>query len=69
MEEPFALPATPGSVIIIDHTLVGSPPPSTPSPEIPTASSTHSHNEAWKEFTKLRPTLIIPQAILHNSIN
>ncbi|MBW0476324.1 hypothetical protein O181_016039 [Austropuccinia psidii MF-1] len=52
-EEPFACPATPRSVIIIDNMPFGS------SPEIPTASSSpgpsspHSHNEAWQEFTDL----------------
>ncbi|MBW0476740.1 hypothetical protein O181_016455 [Austropuccinia psidii MF-1] len=32
-------------------------------------SSPHSHNEAWQEFTNLQPMLIIPQAIVQNSIN
>ncbi|MBW0529480.1 hypothetical protein O181_069195 [Austropuccinia psidii MF-1] len=49
------------------------PPPSTPtpvpSPENPTSYSPHSHNEAWQEFTDLRPTLMIPQAIVYKSIN
>ncbi|MBW0529139.1 hypothetical protein O181_068854 [Austropuccinia psidii MF-1] len=31
-EDPFACPATPCSVIIIDNTPIGSPPPSTPTP-------------------------------------
>ncbi|MBW0478955.1 hypothetical protein O181_018670 [Austropuccinia psidii MF-1] len=49
-EEPFACPSTPQSVIIIESMPVGSP---VPSLEIPTASSPHSHYEAWQEFTKL----------------
>ncbi|MBW0489591.1 hypothetical protein O181_029306 [Austropuccinia psidii MF-1] len=77
-EEPFLLFSTfpHPSVIIIDNTPIGSPPASTPSPEIPpiasmnpTASSSQSHNEAQKEFTDLFPTLMIPQAIVHESIN
>ncbi|MBW0561054.1 hypothetical protein O181_100769 [Austropuccinia psidii MF-1] len=43
------------------------PPPS--APKNPTASSPHSHNEAQQEFTNLQPTLIIPKAIIHDSIN
>ncbi|MBW0502981.1 hypothetical protein O181_042696 [Austropuccinia psidii MF-1] len=45
------------------------------SPENPTASSSpvtsfpHSHDEICQEFTDLRPTLMIPQAIVHKSIN
>ncbi|MBW0554184.1 hypothetical protein O181_093899 [Austropuccinia psidii MF-1] len=35
----------------------------------PNASSPHSHNEPLKEFTDFPPTLIIPQAIVHDSIN
>ncbi|MBW0541419.1 hypothetical protein O181_081134 [Austropuccinia psidii MF-1] len=53
-EEPFACPTTPRSVIIIDNMPVGSP---------------HSHNDARQEFTDLRPTLMIPQSIFHESIN
>ncbi|MBW0475075.1 hypothetical protein O181_014790 [Austropuccinia psidii MF-1] len=63
-------PTPPHSVIIINNTPIGSPPspcvpsPSTPtlvpSPENPTASSPHSHNEAHQEFTHLKPTLMIP---------
>ncbi|MBW0497535.1 hypothetical protein O181_037250 [Austropuccinia psidii MF-1] len=53
-EEPFAHPATPCSVIIINNTPIGSP------LEIPTAFSPHSHDEAWQEFTDLQLTLIIP---------
>ncbi|MBW0472696.1 hypothetical protein O181_012411 [Austropuccinia psidii MF-1] len=41
-------------------------PPSTPTP-VP--SSPHSHNDACQEFTNLQPTLMIPQAIFHKSIN
>ncbi|MBW0529738.1 hypothetical protein O181_069453 [Austropuccinia psidii MF-1] len=41
-------------------------PPSTPTP---VTSSPHSHNEAHQEFTDLRPALMIPQAIVHKSIN
>ncbi|MBW0563996.1 hypothetical protein O181_103711, partial [Austropuccinia psidii MF-1] len=52
--------ATPCSIIIIDDTPVGSPPVQSPS---------HSHNDACQEFTKLQPTLMIPQAIVHESIN
>ncbi|MBW0475046.1 hypothetical protein O181_014761 [Austropuccinia psidii MF-1] len=66
-------PDTPHSIIIIDNSPVTPPPPS--SLEIPTASSPlaqsspHSHNEAQQEFTNLLPTLIIPQEIVHYSIN
>ncbi|MBW0478619.1 hypothetical protein O181_018334 [Austropuccinia psidii MF-1] len=49
-EEHLACPATPCSVIIIDNTPVGSP---IPSPEIPTSSSPHSHDEAWQELNDL----------------
>ncbi|MBW0560115.1 hypothetical protein O181_099830 [Austropuccinia psidii MF-1] len=49
-EENFACPATPCSIIIFDNTSVSSP---IPSPEIPTSSSPHSHDEAWKEFNHL----------------
>ncbi|MBW0534196.1 hypothetical protein O181_073911 [Austropuccinia psidii MF-1] len=75
-EEPFACPATPSCVIIINNTPVGSPPPLVPSPGIPpitpestTTSSPQSYNEAWKEFTYLRPTLMNLQAFGHDSIN
>ncbi|MBW0499441.1 hypothetical protein O181_039156 [Austropuccinia psidii MF-1] len=54
MEEPFVCPLAP---------------PSTPTPEIPTTSSPHSHNEAGQEFTNLKPTLMIPQEIVHDIIN
>ncbi|MBW0540621.1 hypothetical protein O181_080336 [Austropuccinia psidii MF-1] len=79
MEELFAHSATPRLVIIIDNTPVGSPPTpplSTPSPDLPpiaaenptvssplVPSSSHSYNDALQEFTDLRPTLMIPQAI------
>ncbi|MBW0475096.1 hypothetical protein O181_014811 [Austropuccinia psidii MF-1] len=73
MEEPFAHPTTTPSVIIINDMLIGS---STHSPEIPpispkdpTAPFPSSHNEAWPEFMDLRLTLMIPQAIVHESIN
>ncbi|MBW0583041.1 hypothetical protein O181_122756 [Austropuccinia psidii MF-1] len=63
-------------VIIIDNTPVGSPPHLSPSPEIPSiaaenpnVSSPHSHNGPRQEFTNLPPTLMIPRAILHKSIN
>ncbi|MBW0538676.1 hypothetical protein O181_078391 [Austropuccinia psidii MF-1] len=35
----------------------------------PAPSSPHSHEEACQEFTDLEPTLMIPQAIIHKSIN
>ncbi|MBW0520755.1 hypothetical protein O181_060470 [Austropuccinia psidii MF-1] len=47
MEEPFACPTPPHSVITINDTPVGSSP--------------HSHDDTCQEFTNLRPTLIIPQ--------
>ncbi|MBW0517930.1 hypothetical protein O181_057645 [Austropuccinia psidii MF-1] len=59
-EEPFAFPATPRSIIIIDDTPIGSPPVQSPS---------HSHNDTRQEFTNLRPTLMIPRAIVHKLIN
>ncbi|MBW0487243.1 hypothetical protein O181_026958 [Austropuccinia psidii MF-1] len=46
MEEPFAYPTPPLSLIIID--------------DMPVGSSPHSHNEAFQEFTDLQPTLMIP---------
>ncbi|MBW0503383.1 hypothetical protein O181_043098 [Austropuccinia psidii MF-1] len=45
------------------------PPSLVPSPEIPTASSPHSNDEAWQEFTDFPPTLMIPPAMVHKSIN
>ncbi|MBW0567499.1 hypothetical protein O181_107214 [Austropuccinia psidii MF-1] len=83
-EEPYDCPATPCLIIIIDDMPVGSPHPPTPvpSPELPpiapenptsssppVPSSSHSHDDACQEFTDLRPTLMIPQAIVHESIN
>ncbi|MBW0508637.1 hypothetical protein O181_048352 [Austropuccinia psidii MF-1] len=56
--------ATPHSVIIINDTPAGSPPPQCPQqphcllPLVP--SSPHSHNDACQEFTNLGPTLMIP---------
>ncbi|MBW0537246.1 hypothetical protein O181_076961 [Austropuccinia psidii MF-1] len=35
----------------------------------PTTTSPHSHNDARQEFTNLQPSLMIPQAIVHKSIN
>ncbi|MBW0489278.1 hypothetical protein O181_028993 [Austropuccinia psidii MF-1] len=69
-----ARPAKPASVIIINNTPIGSPLHSftrDPShfPKNPTTSSPQSHNEAWQEFTSLQPTLMIPQAIIHKSID
>ncbi|MBW0499921.1 hypothetical protein O181_039636 [Austropuccinia psidii MF-1] len=72
MEEPFACPTPHYSVIIIDDMPIGSPLPfllPLMFPQDPTASSPHSHNEAFQEFTDLQPTLMIPQAIIHKSIN
>ncbi|MBW0532411.1 hypothetical protein O181_072126 [Austropuccinia psidii MF-1] len=57
-EEPFAHPTTTRSIIIIDNMPVGS---LVPSP--------HSHNDSFQEFTNLQLTLMIPQAIVHKSIN
>ncbi|MBW0529257.1 hypothetical protein O181_068972 [Austropuccinia psidii MF-1] len=73
MEEPFARPATPRSIIIIDNMPVGSPPPPPLQPRfssqrsLPVQSPSHSHDDARQEFTGLRPTLMIPQAIIHKS--
>ncbi|MBW0484277.1 hypothetical protein O181_023992 [Austropuccinia psidii MF-1] len=47
MEEPFACPTPPHSIIIINDMPAGS-------------SSPHSHYEACQEFTYLRPALMIP---------
>ncbi|MBW0490147.1 hypothetical protein O181_029862 [Austropuccinia psidii MF-1] len=67
-EDPFACPATPCSVIIINDTPVRSPlPDSATFPLLP--SSPHSQNDACQEFPDLRLTLMIPQAIVHKSIN
>ncbi|MBW0480068.1 hypothetical protein O181_019783 [Austropuccinia psidii MF-1] len=50
------------------------PPPflpcrSLPAPrETPASSSPHSHNEAFQEFANLQLTLMIPQEIVHDSI-
>ncbi|MBW0548882.1 hypothetical protein O181_088597 [Austropuccinia psidii MF-1] len=62
MEEPFARPTPPHSVITIDDMPVGSPSPLVP-------SFPHSHDDTHQEFTDLQPTLMIPQAIIHKSIN
>ncbi|MBW0532483.1 hypothetical protein O181_072198 [Austropuccinia psidii MF-1] len=55
------------------HTIKSPPPlslPRCPCPgSLPVPSSPHSHDEAFQEFTNLRPTLMIPQAIVHESIN
>ncbi|MBW0482954.1 hypothetical protein O181_022669 [Austropuccinia psidii MF-1] len=63
-EEPFALPETPRSIIIIDNMPVGSPPllPQLAHLPIlfPVKSPSHSHNHTRQEFTNLRPTLMIP---------
>ncbi|MBW0574909.1 hypothetical protein O181_114624 [Austropuccinia psidii MF-1] len=59
----------PRSVIIIDNMSVCSPEIPPIAPESPTACSPHSHDEASQEFTNLRPTLMIPQAIVNKSIN
>ncbi|MBW0516867.1 hypothetical protein O181_056582 [Austropuccinia psidii MF-1] len=67
MEEPFACPTPPHSIITIDNMPGASSLPSTF--KNPTASSPHSHDEDCQEFTNLQPTLIIPQAISHESIN
>ncbi|MBW0507803.1 hypothetical protein O181_047518 [Austropuccinia psidii MF-1] len=40
-----------------------------PPPVLPWRFLPQSHNEAWKEFMDLRPTLTVPQAIVHKSIN
>ncbi|MBW0486672.1 hypothetical protein O181_026387 [Austropuccinia psidii MF-1] len=76
LEEPFAHPTTPRSFIIIDNMPIRTPLPHLPvSSEIPTAPSPlvprspHSNNKALQEFTNLQPILIIPQAIVHKSIN
>ncbi|MBW0537802.1 hypothetical protein O181_077517 [Austropuccinia psidii MF-1] len=53
-EAPFARPATPCSVILIDN--------------MPVISSPHSHDDACQDFTNLQPTLMIPLAIVHKSI-
>ncbi|MBW0531894.1 hypothetical protein O181_071609 [Austropuccinia psidii MF-1] len=59
-------PTPPHSVITINNAPVRSP---SYSPENPTASSPHSHDEARQEFTNLPLTLMIPKAIFHKSIN
>ncbi|MBW0469060.1 hypothetical protein O181_008775 [Austropuccinia psidii MF-1] len=46
------------------------PSPKRPNASFPPApSSPQSHNEAWKEFTDLPPTLMIPQAHFQESIS
>ncbi|MBW0527541.1 hypothetical protein O181_067256 [Austropuccinia psidii MF-1] len=64
MEEPFAFPTPPHSIITIDNMPVRYLPLLLPwftpsAPENPTASSPHSHNEARQEFTNLQLTLMI----------
>ncbi|MBW0485981.1 hypothetical protein O181_025696 [Austropuccinia psidii MF-1] len=62
MKEPFARPATPPSI----------PPVAAKNPNSsssPAPRSPQSHDEARQEFTNLRPTLMIPRAIVHKSIN
>ncbi|MBW0587426.1 hypothetical protein O181_127141 [Austropuccinia psidii MF-1] len=65
MEEPFACPTAPHSIIIIDNAPVGSPPPL----RAPMPSSPQSHNDTRQEFTNLKPTLMISRALVHESIN
>ncbi|MBW0561716.1 hypothetical protein O181_101431 [Austropuccinia psidii MF-1] len=68
---------TPRSIIITYDMPVVSPLPRDPfqCPKNPNASSppvqspSHSHNNTRQEFTDLQPTLMIPQAIIHKSIN
>ncbi|MBW0551204.1 hypothetical protein O181_090919 [Austropuccinia psidii MF-1] len=50
-EEPFACPATPTSIMIINNMPIGSP---------LAPSSPQSHNEAWQVFMDLRLTLTNP---------
>ncbi|MBW0465758.1 hypothetical protein O181_005473 [Austropuccinia psidii MF-1] len=58
-------PAAPASVIIIDDMLSGAPPPLLPPRfQLPPL---HSHDEAQKEVTDLRPTVMIPQEIVQES--
>ncbi|MBW0543011.1 hypothetical protein O181_082726 [Austropuccinia psidii MF-1] len=57
-----AHPAPPPIIIIDDMPIRSTLPPSTQPPP-------HSHNEACQELTDLRPTLMTPQAIVHESIN
>ncbi|MBW0549106.1 hypothetical protein O181_088821 [Austropuccinia psidii MF-1] len=44
-------------------------PPRTPTPPLLVQSPSHSHDDARQEFTDLRPALMIPQAIIHESIS
>ncbi|MBW0495460.1 hypothetical protein O181_035175 [Austropuccinia psidii MF-1] len=55
-EEPFACPATPRSVIIIDDMPVGFLPP----PRTSVPSSPHFHDNTRQEFTNLQLTLMVP---------
>ncbi|MBW0460972.1 hypothetical protein O181_000687 [Austropuccinia psidii MF-1] len=70
--EPELVPLLPTLSLLLMICLLA-PPPLLPQrsqpPPSPAQSSPHSHNEAWKEFAGLQPTLMIPQAIVHNSIN
>ncbi|MBW0534941.1 hypothetical protein O181_074656 [Austropuccinia psidii MF-1] len=61
-EDPFARPTTPHSVIIIDNTPIGSPPPHSPSQTTPPSPcvTPHSDDDTCQEFTDLRLTLMIP---------
>ncbi|MBW0479068.1 hypothetical protein O181_018783 [Austropuccinia psidii MF-1] len=71
---PTSCPTAPRLVIIIDDTPVSSPapppsPPLLPQRSLPTSFFPHSHNEAFQEFSNLKPTLMINQEIVHGSIN
>ncbi|MBW0574887.1 hypothetical protein O181_114602 [Austropuccinia psidii MF-1] len=58
---PTPPPSTPTPVPSRDLPPIAAKNPTAPSPLVP--SSSHSYNEACQEFTNLRPTLMIPQAI------
>ncbi|MBW0469979.1 hypothetical protein O181_009694 [Austropuccinia psidii MF-1] len=60
-------PSTPTAVPSLEIPPIATKNPTSSSPPMP--SSPQSHDEAWQEFTNLHPTLMIPQAIVHESIN
>ncbi|MBW0561689.1 hypothetical protein O181_101404 [Austropuccinia psidii MF-1] len=67
MEEPFDTPSPDSATFPLCSPSIHSYPSSFP--KNPTPSSPHFHDEAHQEFTDLQPTLMIPQAIVHKSIN
>ncbi|MBW0593602.1 hypothetical protein O181_133317, partial [Austropuccinia psidii MF-1] len=59
-------PSSPSTICPLDPHMFPLPPSA---PENSTASSPHSHNDAFQELNDLQLTFMIPRAIFHESIN